>query len=473
MVWRSGAGDSRHVTLFLAVSFVAALGAAPGGAGASEFFVSPQGDDKAQGTSMQTAWRTVQRGVKDLEPGDILTLAPGVHDERVIVTCSGAAGNPITIRALRPGFSAIKASRWITGFRRVPGTRFVSAARAPHRVYNVMEADTHRMLLRAPALIDLDEFRNAYFFDDRTSTICVHCSDGLPASSHCVEVTVRPLYGIELRKAKYVHLDGLVIQGHFIDKIHGDGFGLCMRSTQNCVIRDCTFINNAGGACFVYGCANDVVRDCLFVGNADALYGELAQLYFSSRTKNAKAVNNIVLNAETHGIRFYNRATDCTAIGNIIKKARIGLYFKSTGGTRIAKNNVVVDCSYVNFGTGVNPGPMTVQSNTFHVPNWCSKNNVPKPDATNLIFDPRKTDPRFCDPDHLDYRLQADSPCRGKGRDRGDPGAYQFQSNVFFVSPKGNDKNDGLCAARAWRTLKHACLQAGPRVAQPISLPIG
>ena len=448
-----GTGIARGRTAALALTAIVCAGAT-----AAEYFVKPDGDDKAAAASKAAAWKTIQRGVRDLKPGDTLTLRPGVYDEQVVIKSSGAPGKPITLRAERPGFAILKASRRISGFRPVPGMRFVSGAKVPYKVYNVVEADTRRMLIRAPALVDMDQFRNTYFYDVKTKMLYVHCTDGLLASTHCIEGTTRHDYGMLVEKAKYIHIEGLGFQGHFIDKRSGHGFGLCMRTASHCEIRNCTFFNNAGGACFVYGCTDNVVRDCLFVGNTDPLYGELAQLYFSSKSTRCKAVNNVVLDAETHGIRFYGRAVDCTAIGNIIRKARIGLYFKATSGTRIAKNNVAVDCSYVNFGTGTNTGPMIVQNNTFQDPNWWSKNNVAKPDATNLIFRGEKApDPKFCDPAHLDFRLQADSPYRSKGLKGAAPGAFKYTGNVYFVGPKGDDKNDGLCVARAWKTLKHAC----------------
>lgn len=63
--------------------------------------VSPQGDDDADG-SEATPWRTVSRGVLDLQPGDTLYLAEGTYPEAVVITASGTAEAPILI-ASEPG----------------------------------------------------------------------------------------------------------------------------------------------------------------------------------------------------------------------------------------------------------------------------------------------------------------------------------------------------------------------------------
>ena len=440
-----------HCILLTALLSSAALSA--------EFFVTPAGDDDADGASMATAWKTFQRGVKNLKPGDILTVSPGVYDEQVKVDVSGTAERPITIRAQRPGFTVLKASRRLAGFEPVKGMRFVSAVKLPQKIYNVAEADTRRMLLRAPGWRDLDEFRNACFYDDAAQTLYVHSSDGQPASAHSYEATVRHDYGLILAKAKYVHVDGLVIQGHYIDERSGHGFGLSMQGAENCEIRRCSFLNNAGGATFNYGCKDCVVRDCFFAGNNDPLYGELAQLYFSAGTVGCSAINNVVLDAPTHGIRFYNGAKDCTAVGNIIKNTRIGLYYKASGGFRRAENNVVVGSSYFDFHSGQNRGPFECHFNTFGPNSVYEENNLKKTDGTDLIIE-KDVDPRFCDPDHLDYRLQSDSPYRGKAPQGKDQGAFQFTGNVYFVSPAGDDANDGLCAAKPFKTLGKACEMA-------------
>jgi hypothetical protein len=68
----------------------------------------------------------------------------------------------------------------------------------------------------------------------------------------------------------------------------------------------------------------------------------------------------------------------------------------------------------------------------------------------------------FADPDNFDYRLQPTSRFRGTGPEGADPGAFPYRSDVFYVSPDGNDDDDGLAVASAWRTLAHAARQLRP-----------
>ncbi|MBN2451922.1 MAG: right-handed parallel beta-helix repeat-containing protein [Lentisphaeria bacterium] len=64
----------------------------------ADVFVAPDGDDRGQGT-LTAPFRTIQRGVSDLRPGDTCTVRAGTYRERVVLSCSGEEGRPIRIRA--------------------------------------------------------------------------------------------------------------------------------------------------------------------------------------------------------------------------------------------------------------------------------------------------------------------------------------------------------------------------------------
>jgi len=63
----------------------------------SNYYVSVSGNNDDEG-SLEQPWLTVQFGLDQLEPGDILSILAGTYNEKVILDVSGSEGNPITIR---------------------------------------------------------------------------------------------------------------------------------------------------------------------------------------------------------------------------------------------------------------------------------------------------------------------------------------------------------------------------------------
>lgn len=74
--------------LALAVSGQAAL--------AAQFFVSPNGNDKAIG-GQGAPFKTIQRALEDAGPGDTVVLAPGRYKQDIKSVRDGRGGGPITI----------------------------------------------------------------------------------------------------------------------------------------------------------------------------------------------------------------------------------------------------------------------------------------------------------------------------------------------------------------------------------------
>jgi hypothetical protein len=70
----------------------------PAVARAETFHVSPEGDDRAAGTSA-APFRTVQRGAEAAQPGDTVLVAPGIYRERVAPPRGGSEGKPIVFRS--------------------------------------------------------------------------------------------------------------------------------------------------------------------------------------------------------------------------------------------------------------------------------------------------------------------------------------------------------------------------------------
>ncbi len=65
---------------------------------AKDYFVSPSGDDGADGTRVETAFATIDRAAKVARAGDVINVLPGTYVGRVRPVASGTAESPIVYR---------------------------------------------------------------------------------------------------------------------------------------------------------------------------------------------------------------------------------------------------------------------------------------------------------------------------------------------------------------------------------------
>ena len=65
---------------------------------ANVFFVSPDGNDSADGLSMRSAWKTFPRATKALRPGDTLYFEDGTYDSTGRIELKGNPDQPISLR---------------------------------------------------------------------------------------------------------------------------------------------------------------------------------------------------------------------------------------------------------------------------------------------------------------------------------------------------------------------------------------
>ena len=84
---------------FAVLSLILLLG---GVSRATEYHVSPMGDDAASGTAA-APYRTVSRAARVLKPGDTCLIHTGVYRETVTLTTSGEPNNPIRLAAVGDG----------------------------------------------------------------------------------------------------------------------------------------------------------------------------------------------------------------------------------------------------------------------------------------------------------------------------------------------------------------------------------
>jgi len=72
------------------------------------FYLSPAGDDQADGLSVAGAWKSFSRAVRDLHPGDTLYLEPGDYDAGPALRLAGRVETPILIRGRGVGTANIR-----------------------------------------------------------------------------------------------------------------------------------------------------------------------------------------------------------------------------------------------------------------------------------------------------------------------------------------------------------------------------
>ncbi|MDR4506278.1 MAG: hypothetical protein MRK01_16015 [Candidatus Scalindua sp.] len=73
---------------------------------AEDFYIAPNGSDNNIGSS-NAPWRSFDKSMEVLRPGDTLFLMDGIFTERLRVTISGTSSNPIIFKALNDGKAII------------------------------------------------------------------------------------------------------------------------------------------------------------------------------------------------------------------------------------------------------------------------------------------------------------------------------------------------------------------------------
>lgn len=192
-----------------------------------EFFVageSPNASDDNPGTA-ERPFRTITRGIKELRPGDTLTVRGGTYREGVEIDLVGSAEHPITIRAAEGETVVIKGSEVVTGWTRDGDVwrkegwtkEFVLANHATGTRLagpNVMEV-YQRDGLRGEALVlfrvrSAEELREGKcYWDEATGTITIHpyaTDPPFDPNAAGVEVAVRAR-GMSIGR-RHVHVRG-------------------------------------------------------------------------------------------------------------------------------------------------------------------------------------------------------------------------------------------------------------------------
>jgi len=460
---------------WLAVFFAAVFSAS-----GTEYFVGKQGNDAGEGLSKEKAFLTVQKGLDSLKTGDILTIAPGEYFESVKRDNLGGPEAETVIRAEITGTVLLRGDVKAPEFKPVEGCRYVYAAPFDREPQAVNEVDTLTVLLAAPGVAELGFTPAKYFWDAKEKKLFISTPDMLPPEKHHYTVSVIKNYGLFLHRPERVAVEGIAAAGFTSSDLQAGspGYyavsGIMLAGGKNCVIRQCTAFLNAIGIAENSGDftryttnSNGVPEYGLLIPNSTNGPGgnliEKCRAYGNYGRFGGSGANICIFHSTNDVI------SDCVTFGG----GRGIRHYGSIRGPAIMRNNL-------SFGMGVNDikggtkdgishgfgyAERCVSFWDFNVANMThciigARNKYSSQVADSLElnnhfspFVPASKDKHFADPENLDFRLQPTSQFRGKSPEGSDRGAFQYETNIFYVKPGGDDKADGLSPRKAWKAL--------------------
>ena len=403
----------------------------------ADYFVSASGRDSNSGTSRDAPFQSVAAAVRCAVPGSTITLLPGRYEGGWTLK-PGGPRRPIALRAERAGRVLVGSIDTITGLRPVAGCEYSYATSFPVFPRNLRELDTGSELRCVATPIDVEEVVGSYCYDEKSKRVYVHPTDSA-GTAHHTYAPIPKTKGVTV--ASYTVVDGLVMTGFGDHAIGGS-------KLTGVTVQNCKLYRNGYGIVFG-GSRNCVIRNNEVWENRPD-YWQGGQLSFQGKTEGLLVEGNVVHGGlgQRNGIFIYS---DHENKNNIFRRNLIwgvnGATIKPPGKNNLAEYNVCITA----FGTNV------MRYNTFSGPVLAN----PDP-QTDLRLWAINFDPKFVDSAWRDYRLQSDSPARGKGKNGTDLGAFQYKGDAFFVKPGGDDKAEGTSVASAWKTLAHATKMLEP-----------
>jgi len=419
---------------------------------AAEYFVNRQGNDGNDGKSREKALATIQKGVDALQAGDTLTIGPGEYFESAVRKNLGNADKETLIRAEIRGTVLLRGDVAAPEFKKVEGYRFVYVTDFPRVAQAVNEVDTLMTMGKNTNFNSLEYLPGTFHYDAGGKKLYISTTDMRPPEKHLYTVSVIKNHGLYLEEPCRVIVDGLAFTGFNTDTASGWGpdstkSGLLMKKPVQCVIRHClAFLNSAGLMISIEGagCSN-LIENCVAYGNYSPLNGEGCNIQVLGPNQDTIRDCYGYLGRD-HNISMYGRVKDPSQTGWIKNCLAWGAWLdiQQKGGFRgITVNSIGFNWVRANYMTnclfGVQGYPDAPASDNINLKqNWAILNN------------------EFADPDNLDFRLQGTSKFRGRGTNGCDLGAFQYQTNIYYVSSTGNDLENGLSVGAAWQTLDHA-----------------
>ncbi len=429
------------------------------------YFVSVDGDDDNDGSSWGSAFATVQAGVDALEPGDTLTIGPGEYFGNVRREGIGDADNVTTIRAAIPGTVILRGDVPAPAFQPLDGYQFVYVADfdGDTEIQHINELDTFTGIERVPSLAEL-EFTPGTFFQDRDADkLYLSTSDAAPVDDHHYSLSVVDTHGFYLRDATQVVIDGLAVTGFH---------------TARLIHQSDSTLRTVWGLFIAQGADNQILNSHAYF-NARGIGTNSSQDHAGGNLiDNALSRANISSYGigDTGGITLITPRADRVQNSRSFLNSHYGINIRGGGESGQIEEYRSVMATSLAWGNGAHD--IRLKTGTSHVhgterfvalgssadsqldPSHSILGTTSSSHGSDTIVLDREDDldlhAEFVDPDAFDFRLQGGSRFIGAADDGSDRGAFPFDESVIFVSPDGDDGNDGLSIATPLGTLAAA-----------------
>lgn len=406
---------------------------------AAEYFTGRQGSDTADGRSEKTAFASIAAGFKKLQPGDTLTILPGAYFEAVSSSVCGTLEAPITIRAQRPGTVLLRGDVDAPLFHPVEGAPHLYVTDFKQRVEGVIERSGLRLYEPLPTVEEVEQTHASYYQDETAGRLYVHTSDSAPPDTRALTISVTNGFGLLLTpppKTPTVHdlvIEGLSFTGYNSREYPTGpgsrnrwGFGLV--NGERVTVRRCSAYLNSGGF-YLLMPVHCLVEDCHALANFSRF----------------QTIGNNLVGWGPSDTTFRHNTVEAFWEGAPLSASDITFYGgRGTADERPCRG-VMEDNLAINGGVMIK-GEASGSEQHGNVAVGHASYFYQKEDATNLLLtDDRSEKARllYADPVHHDFRRQ------GEG------------SDVFYVSPSGDDAANGTSLKTAWHTLAHAAAAAG------------
>lgn len=409
----------------------------------SEYFVAPDGDDARDGRTRATAFATIQRGVDALATGDTLTIAPGEYRGGVRREDLGGMEAETILRAEVPGTVVLRGDAPAPVFEPLERHRFVYVASLDEEPKAVFD---HRLLhtLRPKINVSELEFAPGFFhYNELERQLYISNLDLRPPDGRLYTLSHGEANGLELIRPRRVVIEGLVLTGFH------PGHGIFLGEPVDCEVRDCVVSYNTAGIMLSPvegldgkdGGRGNLVRDCVAFGNT---FGGIVRYGAADDVvENCILYSNVTEGSEHFGVMHYGPMRGPLLIRgntswghNFDYSVKPGRQHERVEGN-VALGFIRIAPMFHNLVGGGNE--------------YDRRREAPADNILLLREENLDPDFEFADPLNLDFRLQSDSRFRASGPDGVDRGPHPFAADVFYVSPSGDDANDGLSMRSAWR----------------------